>query len=163
MEAIEEDLSLILWRERELLENLLYKLEIEQLVLASGRSRWLAAAAREVEGSSPSIRETELLRAVAADEAAAAIGLAANPSLRGAGRGGGRAVALDPRSTTARRSSRSPARSPRSPPPTASCSPPGYRAARETLLSPRRPTDGYAADRHRRRRATRHRLLDQSI
>ena len=77
-----EDLSLILWRERELLDTLLYKLEIEQLVLASGKSRWLPSAAREVEMILDSIRETELLRAVAADEAAASIGLASNPSLR---------------------------------------------------------------------------------
>ncbi len=77
-----EDLSLILWRERELLDTLLYKLEIEQLVLASGKSRWLPSAAREVEMILDSIRETELLRAVAADEAAASIGLSANPSLR---------------------------------------------------------------------------------
>ena len=77
-----EDLSLILWRERELLETLLYKLEIEQLVLASGSTRWLATAAREVEAVLDAIRETELLRAVAADEAAASIGLSANPSLR---------------------------------------------------------------------------------
>ena len=40
-----EDLSSVLWRERELLETLLFKLEIEQLVLASGRTRWLAPAA----------------------------------------------------------------------------------------------------------------------
>ena len=77
-----EDLSLILWRERELLDTLLYKLEIEQLVLASGKARWLASAAREVETVLDSIRETELLRAVAADEAARSIGLASNPSLR---------------------------------------------------------------------------------
>ena len=77
-----EDLSLILWRERELLDTLLYKLEIEQLVLASGKNRWLAAAAREVEAVLEVIRETELLRAVAADEAAARIGLSSNPSLR---------------------------------------------------------------------------------
>ncbi len=77
-----EDLSLILWRERELLETLLYKLEMEKLVLASGSSRWLATSAREVEGILESIRETELLRAVVADEAAASIGMAANPSLR---------------------------------------------------------------------------------
>jgi hypothetical protein len=77
-----EDLSLILWRERELLDTLLYKLEIEQLVLASGQSRWLASAAREVESILDAIRETELLRAVAADEAAARIGLTSNPSLR---------------------------------------------------------------------------------
>lgn len=77
-----EDLSLILWRERELLDTLLYKLEIEQLVLASGKSRWLASAAREVETVLDSIKETELLRAVAADEAARRIGLTSNPSLR---------------------------------------------------------------------------------
>lgn len=77
-----EDLSLILWRERELLETLLYKLEIEKLVLAGGQSKWLATAAREVEVVLESLRETELLRAVVADEAAARIGLGANPSLR---------------------------------------------------------------------------------
>jgi hypothetical protein len=77
-----EDLSLILWRERELLETLLYKLEIEKLVLAGGQSKWLATAAREVEAVLEALRETELLRAVVADEAAARVGLAANPSLR---------------------------------------------------------------------------------
>jgi hypothetical protein len=77
-----EDLSLVLWRERELLEALLYKLEIEKLVLASGNSRWLATSAREVETILELIRQTEVLRAIAADEAAASIGLSANPSLR---------------------------------------------------------------------------------
>lgn len=77
-----EKLSLILWRERELLEVLLYRLEVEQLVLASGRSRWLVRATQDVEGVLETLRETELLRSVAADEAAATIGLAANPSLR---------------------------------------------------------------------------------
>ena len=65
-----EKLSLILWRERELLDTLLFKLEIEQLVLASGRTRWLTRAAREVEPVLETLRETEILRAVAADEAA---------------------------------------------------------------------------------------------
>ena len=32
---------MVLWRERELLETLHYQLEVEQLVLASGRTRWL--------------------------------------------------------------------------------------------------------------------------
>lgn len=77
-----EDLSLILWRERELLDTLLYKLEVEKLVLASGSNRWLPPAAREVEGLLGVIRETELLRAVAADAAAAALGMGSNPSLR---------------------------------------------------------------------------------
>lgn len=77
-----EDLSLLLWRERELLETLLYRLEQEQLVLASGRTHWLARAAREVEAVLETLRETEVLRALAADHAAAAVGLAPNPSLR---------------------------------------------------------------------------------
>ena len=77
-----EDLSLVLWRERELLETLLYKLEVEKLVLATRSTRWLAAAAREVELVLETVRETELLRAVAADAAAASVGLASNPSLR---------------------------------------------------------------------------------
>jgi FlgN protein len=76
-----EKLSLVLWRERELLETLQYRLEVEQLVMAGGRTRWLANAAREVEEAVAALREMELLRAVAADEAAAAAGLAPNPSL----------------------------------------------------------------------------------
>src|SRR3712207_8593503 len=71
-----EDLSLVLWRERELLETLLYKLEVEKLVLATRSTRWLAAAARDVELVLETVRETELLRAVAADAAAASVGLA---------------------------------------------------------------------------------------
>lgn len=76
-----EKLSLVLWRERQLLETLQYRLEVEQLVMAAGQTRWLANAAREVEEAVDRLREMELLRAVAADEAAAAVGLAPNPSL----------------------------------------------------------------------------------
>ncbi len=76
-----EDLSSILWRERDLLELLLFKLEVEQLILTSGRTHWLAIAAREVESVLSEIRDVELLRAVAVDGAAAELGLAANPSL----------------------------------------------------------------------------------
>ena len=77
-----EDLSLVLWRERELLETLLYRLEVERLVLATHSTRWLAAAAREVELVLETVRQTELLRAVAADTVAVSLGLASNPSLR---------------------------------------------------------------------------------
>ena len=77
-----DKLSQILWRERELLETLLFKLEEEQLVLAAGRTRWLSRAAREVENVLETMRETEVLRAVVADEAAADLGLGHNPSLR---------------------------------------------------------------------------------
>ena len=77
-----EKLSLILWRERELLATLLYKLEVERMILASARSRWLTRAAGEVESVLELLRETEILRAAIADEAAAESGLDAHPSLR---------------------------------------------------------------------------------
>ncbi len=77
-----EDLSSVLWRERELLEMLAYKLEVEQLVLASGRTHWLAAAAREVEQVLERIREIELLRSVEVEVVATALGLADDASLQ---------------------------------------------------------------------------------
>src|SRR3954452_9912622 len=76
-----EKLSLILWRERELLELLADKLQLERLVLARGQARWLNQANKEVEDVLITLRETEVLRAMAADEAAHEVGLEANPSL----------------------------------------------------------------------------------
>jgi hypothetical protein len=75
------DLSSILWRERELLELLLFKLEEEQLILAAGRSRWLAHATREVEMVLDQIRQTEVLRAAEVAVLGAELGIGANPSL----------------------------------------------------------------------------------
>lgn len=77
-----ENLSLVLWRERELLETLQCCLEQEQLVLTNDRTRWLARVAREVDEVLTALRETELLRSVAADAVARSHGLPSNPSLR---------------------------------------------------------------------------------
>jgi hypothetical protein len=76
------EVSNVLWRERELLEMLLFKLEEEQLVLAGGRTRWLAHATREVETVLAQIRDAELLRSVQVDEVAAELGLPPGASLR---------------------------------------------------------------------------------
>lgn len=76
-----EDLSSVLWRERELLDTLLYKLEVEQLVLAGGRTHWLAVAAREIDEVLDQIRDIELLRAVELDVVAAELGLDPAPGL----------------------------------------------------------------------------------
>jgi hypothetical protein len=76
------EVSAILWRERHLLELLLFKLDEEQLVLAAGRSRWLARATREVEMVLEEIRQTELERAVEVSRVAADLGLPAGASLR---------------------------------------------------------------------------------
>jgi hypothetical protein len=75
------DLSSILWREREMLELLLFKLEEEQLILASGRARWLAHATREVEMVLDQIRRTEVVRAAEVDVIGAQLGLGPAASL----------------------------------------------------------------------------------
>lgn len=77
-----EELSLILADERELLERLQFALETERLVLASGRTRWLMRAAKGVEDVLGELRAIEVLRAVAADQAAESVGLPSNPSLQ---------------------------------------------------------------------------------
>lgn len=75
------DLSSILWREREMLELLLFKLEEEQLILASGRTRWLAHATREVEMVLDQIRRTEVVRAAEVEFIGAQLGLGQSASL----------------------------------------------------------------------------------
>ena len=74
-------LSDVLWRERTLLELLLFKLEEEQMILTSGRSRWLGHATREVETVLDEIRTAELGRAAEADAVALSLGLEPGSSL----------------------------------------------------------------------------------
>jgi hypothetical protein len=76
------EVSAILWRERHLLELLLFKLDEEQLVLAAGRTRWLPRATREVEMVLEEIRQTELERAVEVSRVAVDLKLPAGASLR---------------------------------------------------------------------------------
>lgn len=75
------ELSTVLWRERELLEMLLFKLEEEELILASGRTRWIGRATREVEAVLEQIRGIELGRAIEADDAAREVGIEEGASL----------------------------------------------------------------------------------
>jgi hypothetical protein len=76
-----DELSRVLWRERELVDLLAFKLEEEQLVLASGRERWVPHAAHEIEVVLDGIRQTELLRALTADAVSQSLGLAVNSTL----------------------------------------------------------------------------------
>lgn len=76
------EFSLTLWRQRRLLDALLYRLEIHQLLLSSGRHRWLPNATRELEAVIAKLRRHELLRAVQASAVAAELGLAGEPTLR---------------------------------------------------------------------------------
>jgi len=60
-----EDLSHQLWTMRELLEQLVYKLEVQGLLLASGRARWIPYVTAELEAIIEAIGEIEALRASA--------------------------------------------------------------------------------------------------
>jgi hypothetical protein len=77
-----ESLTNALFRERELLEVLLYKLETEQMVLSTGRTRWLGHAAREIEHVMEQLREISVLRSTAVADVAASLNLEADTSLR---------------------------------------------------------------------------------
>jgi hypothetical protein len=75
------ELSTLLWRERQALEHLLFKLTVEQLVVNSGQSRWLDAANVEVEAAANQVRAIEVIRSAVADEVSAELGLALHSSL----------------------------------------------------------------------------------
>jgi hypothetical protein len=76
------EISNILWRERRLLDLLVFKLEVEQLVLASGRTRWLSHATREVEKILEEAKCVELERAMAVEGSAGELGISDTPTLR---------------------------------------------------------------------------------
>jgi hypothetical protein len=76
------DVSNILWRERQLLELLVFKLEEEQLVAAAGRSRWLAHASREVAHVVGGTKGIGLERAMLVAGAGRDLGLSGSPTLR---------------------------------------------------------------------------------
>ena len=69
------DLAAVLWRQRDLLERLVYRLECEHLLLAAGRTRFLSLATGEVEDLLAEVRVLEVQRAGAADSVAAEVGL----------------------------------------------------------------------------------------
>lgn len=84
-EGIDEKLQAVsdlLWRERDLLDTVAYKLEMERIVLERGLHRWLPRAARELGAVLDRLRSIELGRALRVDELAEALGLGPSPTLR---------------------------------------------------------------------------------
>jgi flagellar biosynthesis/type III secretory pathway chaperone len=71
-------LSRVLWQQRQALERLLFRVEVQQLLLAAGRTRWMTAAAADVEHVLDDIRHRELERAVAVVDVAGELGLSAH-------------------------------------------------------------------------------------
>ncbi len=77
-----QELSALLWKERELLELLTFKLEEEQLILTSGKSKWLQHATREVEQVVERLRMAGLGRTVEVSALAKEWGTEENATLR---------------------------------------------------------------------------------
>jgi hypothetical protein len=75
------ELSNLLWRERQLLDLLQFKLEEECLLLECERDRWLAHAGREVELVLDEISRIEMARALELAAVAPELGLGSQPSL----------------------------------------------------------------------------------
>ncbi len=77
-----QHLSTLLWREQELLDLLLFKAEEKQYLILTGKTRWLARIAHEIEVVLDQLRTLEVERAGATEEIATRLGVGANPSLR---------------------------------------------------------------------------------
>jgi hypothetical protein len=76
------ELSASLWRERELLELLVFKLTEEQLLLTSGKARWLQYATQEVEQVMQKLRMAGLARSVEVTTLADELGIDESATLR---------------------------------------------------------------------------------
>src|SRR5690242_18604315 len=72
----------MLWREREVLEDLLFRLTAQQMVLRSGESRWVARADAQVRAAVEGLQDFEVLRAAEVDLLVRHYGLPADVSLR---------------------------------------------------------------------------------
>jgi len=57
----------VLWREREIVERVLFRVVGQQLVLKSGQLRWLVAANTEIELAINDLRVIEVIRCAEAD------------------------------------------------------------------------------------------------
>ena len=77
-----QHLSTLLWREQELLDLLLFKAEEKQYLILTGKTRWLARIAHEIEVVLDQMRTLEVERAAASEAIAGRLGIGANPSLR---------------------------------------------------------------------------------
>ncbi|MBK7722238.1 MAG: flagellar export chaperone FlgN [Austwickia sp.] len=75
------DLSAGLWRIQELLELLTYKLEVQHVLIETGRARWMGRSTREIDVVLQEMREAELMRAVDAGPVCDALGLSPDTPL----------------------------------------------------------------------------------
>lgn len=75
------ELSTLLFKERELLELLHFKLEEQHLLLVAGKTQWIALGVREIEKVLEKVHSASLERALVAQQVALALGLAPDSQL----------------------------------------------------------------------------------
>ena len=74
-----QHLSTLLWREQELLDLLLFKAEEKQYLILTGKTRWLARIAHEIEVVLDQLRTLEVERAAATEAIAVRAGPGGQP------------------------------------------------------------------------------------
>jgi hypothetical protein len=75
------ELSRVLWQQRDLIERLEYRLEVQQLIMVSGRSDRLPTAVGEVEAAIAEIKRLEEQRLRIVGDVARALGLPATATI----------------------------------------------------------------------------------
>jgi hypothetical protein len=70
-----------LWRQQRLLELLLCRVEVQQLVLAAGRASWIERAATDRDEAGEALGEEELVRSIQLADLGNRLGLGTQPSL----------------------------------------------------------------------------------
>jgi flagellar FlgN protein len=75
-------LTTLLWREREILEHLVFRLVEQQLILSAGLARWLPTVDGEVRAAAESLQDHEVARAFEVDLLVQHFGLPPGTTLR---------------------------------------------------------------------------------
>lgn len=82
LDSVMAELGHILWQQRELVLRLIYRLEVQQLVLASGRTQWIARSTEDVDDAIEDIRRQEVARAGLVEDLSGLMGTPPDASLR---------------------------------------------------------------------------------
>ncbi len=82
VDGVLTELGHVLWRQRDLILRLIYRLEVQQLVLASGRSQWIALATEDVDDAIDDVQRQEVGRAALVEDLSGPLGTAPDASLR---------------------------------------------------------------------------------
>lgn len=82
IESVLGELSHVLWQQRDLVTQLIYRLEVQQLMLAWGRTRWINLSTEDVEGAIQDVHDQEAVRMALVADLAPLLGTAPDASLR---------------------------------------------------------------------------------